>query len=81
MVFYLFIILDFVAFRNSLSLLVVITDVVYTLAIPKGDNHDWGDKEVRFFGEKWRTVGLALEGIEELIPLEWNKKVMVERYE
>ncbi len=53
----------------------------YTLAIPKGDNHDWGDKEVRFFGEKWRTVGLALEGIEELIPLEWNKKVMVERYE
>ncbi|HFH7148823.1 TPA: hypothetical protein ACGMMO_001614, partial [Streptococcus agalactiae] len=47
---------------------------VYTLAIPKGDKHDWEDKEVRFFDKKWRTVGLALEGIEELIPLEWNKK-------
>ena len=22
---------------------------VYTLAIPKGDNHDWEDKEVLFF--------------------------------
>ncbi|EPX29844.1 TPA: hypothetical protein VBX13_000158 [Streptococcus agalactiae] len=55
--------------------------VEYILAIPKGDKHDWEDKEVRFFDKKWRTVGLALEGIEELIPLEWNKKVMVERYE
>lgn len=54
---------------------------VYTLAIPKGDAHNWGDKEVRFFGEKWRTFGIPLEGIETLIPLEWNKKVMVERYE
>ena len=54
---------------------------VYTLAIPKGDMHDWENKEVRFFGKRWRTVGIPLEGIEELIPLEWNKKVMVERYE
>lgn len=55
--------------------------VSYTLAIPKGDVNDWVDKEVRFFGQRWRTVGVPLEGIEELIPLEWNKKVMVERYE
>lgn len=54
---------------------------VYTLAIPKGDLHDWENKEVIFFGQKWRTVGLATEGIESMIPLEWNKKVMVERYE
>lgn len=54
---------------------------VYTLAIPKGDMHDWENKEVIFFGQKWRTVGLATEGIESMIPLEWNKKVMVERYE
>ncbi|RMI77663.1 hypothetical protein DIX58_04235 [Streptococcus iniae] len=54
---------------------------VYTLAIPKGDLHDWENKEVRFFGKRWRTVGIPLEGIEDLIPLEWNKKVMVERYE
>lgn len=54
---------------------------VYTLAIPKGDLHDWENKEVIFFGQKWRTVGFATEGIESMIPLEWNKKVMVERYE
>ncbi|MGM0166938.1 hypothetical protein IGI39_001918 [Enterococcus sp. AZ135] len=53
---------------------------VYTLAIPKGDMHDWEDKEVKFFGKRWRTFGIPLEGIEKLIPLDWNKKVMVERY-
>lgn len=53
---------------------------VYTLAIPKGDTHDWEDATVRFFGQRWRTFGYPLEGIEENIPLEWNKKVMVERY-
>lgn len=53
---------------------------VYTLAIPKGDTNNWEDQEVRFFGEKWRVFGLPLEGIEDLIPLSWNKKVMVERY-
>lgn len=54
---------------------------VYTLAIPKGDTNDWENKEVRFFGERWRTFGIPLEGIEEMIPLQWHKKVMVERYE
>ena len=55
--------------------------ISYTIGIPKGDNNDWENKEVRFFGKRWKTVGIPLEGIEELIPLEWNKKVMVERYE
>ncbi|NQN50373.1 hypothetical protein HPA16_08480 [Streptococcus suis] len=54
--------------------------VVYTLAIPKGDVHNWTNKEVRFFGQRWRTVGAPLEGLEYSIPLEWNKKVQVERY-
>lgn len=53
---------------------------VYTLAIPKGDNHDWKDREVEFFGQRWRTFGFPTGGIEKLIPLDWNKKVMVERY-
>lgn len=53
---------------------------VYTLAIPKGDTHDWEEKEVRFFGQRWRVFGIPLEGIDELIPLDWNKKVTVERY-
>ena len=54
---------------------------VYTLAIPKGDTNDWENQEVRFFGERWRVIGMPLQGIDELIPLDWNKKVMVERYE
>jgi hypothetical protein len=54
---------------------------VYTLGIPKGDTHNWEDKKVHFFGEDWRTFGIPLQGIEALIPLDWNKKVTVERYE
>lgn len=53
----------------------------YTLGIPKGDTHDWENKTVEFFGKKWKTFGIPTEGIEEMIPLEWNKKVLVERYE
>ena len=54
---------------------------VYTLAIPKGDTNTWENQEVRFFGERWRVFGIPTQGIDELIPLDWNKKVMVERYE
>lgn len=53
---------------------------VYTLAIPKGDEHDWEDKKVSFFDEDWRTFGIPTKGIEDNIPLDWNTKVMVERY-
>lgn len=53
---------------------------VYTLAIPKGDTHDWIDCIVHFYNQEWHTIGYPLEGIEENIPLDWNKKVMVERY-
>lgn len=53
---------------------------VYTMAIPKGDTHNWIDATVEFFGMKWKTFGYPLEGIEENIPLDWNKKVMVEAY-
>ena len=55
---------------------------VYQLAIPKGDTNDWtAGKKVSFFGEDWRIIEIAEEGIEALIPLQWNKKVRVERYE
>lgn len=53
----------------------------YTMAIPKGDTHEWEDCKVSFFGEDWHVFGIPLEGIECDIPLMWNKKVMVERYE
>lgn len=55
--------------------------LAYTLGIPKGDAHDWKDKTVEFFGEKFHTFGKPTQGIEELIPLDWNKKVKVEQYE
>lgn len=53
---------------------------VYTLGIPKGDLHNWENAKVEFFGGIWKTFGFSTEGIEKLIPLDWNKKVMVERY-
>lgn len=52
---------------------------VYRLCLPKGDTHDWTNKEVEFFGKRWRTIGDELEWIESMVPLEWNKKVKVER--
>lgn len=55
--------------------------LAYTLAIPKGDTHDWTDTKVQFFGETFHTFGKPTQGIEELIPLSWNKKVKVELYE
>lgn len=55
--------------------------VVYNLAIPKGDTHDWRDKIVYFFDEYFRTIGVPTQGIEELIPGAWNKQIKVERYE
>ena len=55
---------------------------VYQLGIPKGDTHDWtAGKRVSFFGADWRIIGIPTEGIESMIPLDWNKKVQVERYE
>ena len=54
---------------------------VYTLSIPKDDKHNWENKKVRFFEKDWRVIGITTEGIEKLIPLSWNKKAVVERYE
>lgn len=54
---------------------------VYTLAIPKGDKHNWENARVDFFGESWKTIGFPIGGIENLVPLGWNQKVKVGRYE
>lgn len=51
----------------------------YTLGIPKGDAHDWVNKRVGFFGEVFETIGYPTQGIDDLIPLDWNKKVKVSR--
>ena len=51
---------------------------VYTMAIPKGDDHVWKDRKVEFFGDTFRTIGEPIKGIDANIPLDWNLKVEVE---
>ena len=55
--------------------------LAYVLGIPKGDENDWTDTIVEFWGHKFRTYGDTVQGIEENLPLLWNKKVRVEEYE
>ena len=64
---------------NSMEL--EVKKAVYILGIPKGDNHNWENREVKFFGQKFKTFGKVTQGIEDLIPLDWNKKVQAEVYE
>lgn len=54
--------------------------LVYTLCIPKEDNHNWQDRTVEFFGQKWRTFGFPQQWIPGMVPMDWNLKVKVERY-
>lgn len=54
---------------------------VYSLAIPKDDEHIWDGCKVRFFGRDWQVLTIPTEGIPENIPLRWNRKVTVARYE
>ncbi len=54
--------------------------IAYTLALPKGDAHDWNNVRVAFFGQIFRTCGGAVQGIGAMMLLAWNKKVQVERY-
>lgn len=54
---------------------------VYTLAIPKGDTNTWEGAYVEFFDKRFHVFTIPTQGIEALIPLGWNKKVMVEVYE
>lgn len=55
--------------------------IAYMLGIPKGDDHDWKDATVEFFGRKYKTFGFPVEGVEANIPLRWHKKVRVAAHE
>jgi hypothetical protein len=58
--------------------------IVYTLAIPKGDDHVWEDTFVTLpapMGGRYHTIGIPTAGIEANIPLRWNKKVHLEKLE
>lgn len=54
---------------------------IYELCIPKGDSHQWEDKNVEFFGKRFHVFTPEIEYIDENVPLRWNKKVRVERLE
>lgn len=55
--------------------------LAYELAIPKADAHAWEGCAVEFFGRKFRVYGSVQQYMEDLVPLDWNKKVQVERFE
>lgn len=52
----------------------------FVLGIPKTDTHEWVDAIVVIFGERYRTQGYPMRGIDANIPLRWNRNVKVERY-
>lgn len=53
--------------------------VSYMLGIPKGDENEWTNAKVELFGEIFETVGEPIQGIEELVPLKWHKKIMISK--
>lgn len=53
---------------------------VYELSIPKTDTHQWEDRTVEFFGQKWKTFGFCQQLITANVPLDWDRKIKVERY-
>jgi len=58
--------------------------IAYTLAIPKGDANVWAKSEVVLpapWSMTFKVIGDVTEGIEENIPLRWNRKVHLERLE
>lgn len=54
--------------------------IAYVVGVPKGDTNDWVDTDVIIWGERFRTIGYPMTGIQENIPLRWGKNVKVERY-
>lgn len=56
--------------------------ISYTLAVPKGDSNTWTKCQVVLpapWSETFNVIGEPTIGIEENIPLRWNKKVHLER--
>ena len=54
--------------------------IAYVIGVPKGDEHVWVDTDVILWGERFRTIGYPMTGIQGNIPLRWGQNVRVERY-
>ena len=51
------------------------------LGIPKGDTHTWADAIVEVWpGEFYETIGWPMTGVQDLIPLQWDRNVRAARY-
>lgn len=54
--------------------------VVYTLCLPKGDANNWQDTRVELPNRGiFHTIGDVIEYTEANVPLDWNRKVNLER--
>ena len=52
----------------------------YYLCAPKGDEHEWEDRDVLFFGQRWHVYGYPEEWIDSNNPARWNRRYKCERY-
>lgn len=52
----------------------------FYLCVPKGDEHEWTDHKVKFFGTTWTVYGFPEEWIDANNPSAWNKRYKCERY-
>ena len=57
------------------------TKTAYRLCIPKGDTHKWENNDVTFWDTRFHVYTNTIEYIDANVPLEWNKKVLVEAYD
>lgn len=55
--------------------------LAFILGIPKGDTHDWKDRNIIIRGQMFRTYGFPLFQTEANVPGRWNLQVKVEAYE
>lgn len=53
----------------------------YWIGIPKGDEHNWENALVEFFGQRFETFGHVEKGIDALVPTAWNAKIRCARYD
>lgn len=65
--------------NNSINLYGI--KIEYMIGIPKGDNHDWVNADIKIWGQPYRTFGTPITGEPENIPLRWGQNVRVMRYE
>lgn len=57
--------------------------ITLNLGIPKGDTNVWEDRDVVLpapFDGTYHTVAYMQTGITDLVPLDWDKKIAVEKY-